>query len=278
MHTLYDPRQNHIIAALPAADFGRLFQHLELAPMLLGQVLGESGGQMHHVYFPTTAIVSSHYVLADGASAEFAVIGNEGVVGTSVFMSGEATQSRSVVHGAGYAYRIKKKVMLDEFNRAGPMQRLLLRHTQSVLTQIAQTAVCNRHHSIDQQLCRCLLMRLDRSTSGELVLTQELIAGVLGVRREGVTEAAGRLQKAGLIEYRRGHITVLDRVGMEARVCECYAVVKAESDRLLNGVRAWPPTPCHLGRATASGRHSCSSVSPITPAEYCSPACPSGPS
>ena len=210
--------------------------------MLLGQVLGESSGQMHHVYFPTTAIVSSHYVLADGASAEFAVIGNEGVVGTSVFMSGEATQSRSVVHGAGYAYRINKSIMLEEFNRAGAMQGLLLRHTQSVLTQIAQTAVCNRHHSIDQQLCRCLLMRLDRSATSELVLTQELIASVLGVRREGITEAAGRLQKAALIEYRRGHITVLDRAGMEARVCECYAVVKKESDRLLNGVRAWAPT------------------------------------
>ena len=242
MHTLYDPRQNHIVAALPAVDYGRLFEHLELVPMIFGQVLGESGGQMHHVYFPTTTIVSSFYVLEDGASAEFSVIGNEGVVGVSLFMGGEATPSRYVVHGAGYAYRIKRKVILDEFNRAGPMQSLLLRHTQSLLTQIAQTAVCNRYHSIDQQLCRCLLMRLDRSTSSELVLTQELIAGVLGVRREGITEAAGKLQKAGLIEYRRGHITVLDRAGMEERVCECYAAEKTESDRLLNGVRAWAPT------------------------------------
>ena len=210
--------------------------------MLLGQVLGESGDQLSHVYFPTTAFVSSHYVLADGASAEFSVIGNEGVVGTALFMGGETTPSRSVVHGAGHAYRLKKRIVLEEFNRAGPMQRLLLRHTQSVLTQVAQTAVCNRHHSIDQQLCRCLLMRLDRSTSGELVLTQELIASVLGVRREGVTEAAGRLQKAGLIEYRRGRITILDRAGMEGRVCECYAVVKQESARLLGGVRTWAPT------------------------------------
>ena len=242
MHTFHDPRQNHIIAALPAVDYGLLFQHLELVPMLLGQVLGESGCQMHYVYFPTTAIVSSSHVLENGATTESFVIGNEGVVGVSLFMGGETTPNRSVVQGAGHAYRLKKKVMLDEFSRAGPMQRLLLRHTQSVLTQIAQTAVCNRHHSIDQQLCRCILMRLDRSTSSELVLTQELIAGVLGVRREGITEAAGRLQKAGLIEYRRGHITVLDRAGMEERVCECYAAVKTESDRLLNGVRAWAPT------------------------------------
>ena len=255
MHTLHDPRQNHIIATLPAADFGRLHHHLELAPMLLGQVLCESGGRMQYVYFPTTAIVSNQYVLADGASAEFSVIGNEGVVGVSLFMGGETTPSRSVVHGAGHAYRIKKTVMLEEFNRVGPMQRLLLRHTQSVLTQTAQTAVCNRHHSIDQQLCRCLLMRLDRSTSNELVLTQELIAGVLGVRREGVTEAAGRLQKAGLIEYRRGHITVLDRAGLVERVCECYAVVKNESDRLLSGARTWAPrTP--LVESLSVGRHS----------------------
>ena len=242
MHALHDPRQNHIIAALPVVDYGLLVRHMELVPMRLGHVLAEPGCQMNHVYFPTTAIVSSFYVLRDGASAEYSVIGNEGVVGVSVFMGGEATPNRYIVHGAGHAYRIKKQIMLDEFNRAGPMQRLLLCHTQSVLTQIAQTAVCNRYHSIDQQLCRCLLMRLDRSTSNELVLTQELVAGVLGVRREGITEAAGKLQKAGLIEYRRGRITVLDRAGMEARVCECYAVVKKESDRLLNRVRAWVPT------------------------------------
>jgi CRP-like cAMP-binding protein len=255
MHTLYDPRQNHIVAALPAVDYGRLFEHLELVPMIFGQVLGESGGQMHHVYFPTTTIVSSFYVLEDGASAEFSVIGNEGVVGVSLFMGGEATPSRYVVHGAGYAYRIKRKVILDEFNRAGPMQSLLLRHTQSLLTQIAQTAVCNRYHSIDQQLCRCLLMRLDRSTSSELVLTQELISGVLGVRREGITEAAGRLKMAGLIEYRRGHITVLDRAGMEERACECYAVVKKESDRLISRKRARTPTT-HMTELLPIGLHS----------------------
>jgi CRP-like cAMP-binding protein len=242
MHLLHDPRQNHIIAALPVVDYAPLVRHLELVPMLLGHVLTEPGCQMQYVYFPTTAIVSSIYVLENGASAEFSVIGNEGVVGASLLMGGEATSSRSVVHGAGYAYRIAKKIIVHEFNRAGPMQGLLLRHMQSMLTQIAQTAVCNRHHSLDQQFCRCLLMRLDRSTSSELVLTQESIAGVLGVRREGVTEAAGRLQKAGLIEYRRGHIMVLDRAGLEERVCECYAVVKKESDRLLNGVRAWVPT------------------------------------
>lgn len=254
MLTLHDPRQNHIIASLPAADFGRLFEHLELTRMHLGQVLGESGGQMHHIYFPTTAIVSSLSVLENGASAGFSVIGNEGVVGASLFMGGEATHSRSVVHGAGYAYRIKKRIILDEFNRAGPMQRLLLRHVQSVLTQIAQTAVCNRHHSVEQQLCRCLLMRLDRSTSSKLVLTQELIASVLGVRREGVTEAAGRLQRAGLIEYRRGHITILDRAGIEERVCECYAVVKKESDRLIERKRTWAPTT-HMMESLPIGLH-----------------------
>ena len=238
MHTLHNPRQNHILAALPVLDCGQLFQHLELVQLPLGHVLSESGCQMHYVYFPTTAIVSRHYVMEDGASAEFSV-----VVGVSLFMGGETTTSRSVVHGAGYAYRIKKRIILDEFNRSGPMQHLLLRYTQSVLTQIAQTAVCNRHHSLDQQLCRYLLMRLDRVASNELVLTQELIAGVLGVRREGITEVAGRLQTAGLIEYRRGHITVLDRAGLEARTCECYAVVRKESDRLLGEVCAWEPTP-----------------------------------
>jgi CRP-like cAMP-binding protein len=255
MHTLHDPRQNHIIAALPAPDYDRLFQHLELAQLRLGQVLGESGCQMHHVYFPTSAIVSSVYVLENGASTESSVIGNEGVVGISLFMGGEATPSRTVVHGAGYAYRIKKKIILDEFNRAGPMQCLLLRHMQSVLTQVAQTAACNRHHSVDQRLCRCLLMRLDRSTSNDLVLTQESIASVLGVRREGITEAAGRLQKAGLIAYRRGHITVLDRAGMEERACECYAVVKKESDRLIDRQRAWAPTT-HMTESLPVGLHS----------------------
>jgi CRP-like cAMP-binding protein len=254
MHTLYEPRQNRIIAALPAVDYARLLQHLELAPLHLGQVLAESGRHLSHVYFPTTAIVSSLYVLENGASAESSVIGNEGVVGASLLMGGDATPSRLVVHGAGCAYQIKKKIILDEFNRAGPMQCLLLRHMQSVLTQVAQTAVCNRHHSLDQQLCRCLLMRLDRSPFSELVLTQELIASVLGVRREGVTEGAGKLQSAGLIEYRRGRITVLDRAGLEERACECYAVVKQESDRLLNGRRAWVSTT-PIGELLPAGRH-----------------------
>jgi len=243
MHTLYDPRQNHILAAMSTLDCNQLFQHLELVPMPLGHVLRESGCQLHYVYFPTTAIISCHYVMGNGASAEFSVVGNEGVVGVSLFMGGGTTTSRSVVHGAGYAYRLKRKIILDEFYRSGPMQHLLLRYTQSLLTQIAQTSACNRHHSLDQQLCRCLLMRLDRAASTELVLTQDLIASAIGVRREGITDAAGKLQKAGLIEYRRGHITVLDRAGLEARACECYAVVRKETTRLLGEVGAWEPTP-----------------------------------
>lgn len=237
MHTLYEPRQNSIIAALPAEDYARLLQHLEPAPLSLGQVLGESGSQMNHAYFPTTAFVSSLHILENGASTEFLVTGNEGVVGASLLMGGDTTPSRHVVHGAGHAYRVKKKIILDEFKRAGPMQGLLLRHAQTLLTQIAQNAVCYRHHSLGQQLCRCLLMRLDRSPTRDLLLTQELIASALGVRRESVTEAAGRLQSAGLIEYRRGRITVLDRAGLEELACECYAVVKQESDRLLNDRR-----------------------------------------
>jgi CRP-like cAMP-binding protein len=185
------------------------------------------------VYFPTTSIVSLLYVMADGASAEIAVVGNEGVIGVSLFMGGETTPSRAVVQSAGYAYRLSGQLLKEEFTRAGAMQHLLLRYTQALITQMAQTAVCNRHHSLDQQLCRWLLLSLDRLASNELVMTQELIANMLGVRREGVTEAAGRLQSAGLIEYRRGHITVINRAGLEARTCECYAVVKKESDRLL---------------------------------------------
>lgn len=228
-----DPRQNHLLAALPAADYERLFPELEEISMPLGHVLYESGTKMRHVYFPSTAIVSLLYVMEDGASAEIAVAGNEGIVGVSLFMGGETTPSRAVVQSAGHGYRLKGQLLKDEFYRAGPMQRLLLRYTQALLTQMAQTAVCNRHHSLDQQFCRWLLLSLDRLPSNNLVMTQELIANMLGVRREGVTEAAGRVQKAGLIEYRRGHITVLDRAGLEARSCECYAVVKQEYDRLL---------------------------------------------
>jgi CRP-like cAMP-binding protein len=226
-------RQNHLLAALPAADFERIQPHLKLVPLPLGSVLYESGSSMRNVYFPTTAIVSLLYMLADGASAEIAVVGNEGMIGVSLFMGGETTTNRAVVQSAGHAYRLPSQLIKDEFIRAGPMQHLLLRFTQALITQMAQTAVCNRHHSVDQQLCRWLLLSLDRLASNDLVMTQELIANMLGVRREGVTEAAGKLQLAGLIQYSRGHITVLDRLGVEARSCECYAVVKAESDRLL---------------------------------------------
>ena len=229
----HDPRQNHLLAALPAEEYARLFPHLELVPMLLGDAVCEPGVQMHHVYFPTTAIVSLLYVMEDGASAEIAVVGNEGIVGVSLFMGGETTTSRAVVQSAGHAYRLTGQLLKDAFFLAGPMQRLLLRYTQALLTQMSQTAVCNRHHSVDQQLCRWLLLSLDRLHSNELTMTQELIANMLGVRREGVTEAAGQLQRAGLIRYSRGKITVVDRPGLEARVCECYQVVKKEFDRLL---------------------------------------------
>jgi CRP-like cAMP-binding protein len=229
----HSPRQNRLLAALPDADFGRLEPHLKLVPMPLGTVLYESGILLNHVYFPSTSIVSLLYVMADGASAEIAVVGNEGVIGVSLFMGGETTPSRAVVQSAGHAYRLSGQQLKQEFTLAGSMQHLLLRYTQALITQMAQTAVCNRHHSLDQQLCRWLLLSLDRLASNELVMTQELIANMLGVRREGVTEAAGRLQEAGLIQYRRGHIIVLDRTGLEARTCECYAVVKRECDRLL---------------------------------------------
>lgn len=201
--------------------------------MPLGEVVCEPGIPMRHVYFPTTCIVSLLYVMEDGASAEIAVVGNEGIVGISVFMGGETTTSRAVVQSAGHAYRLEGQLLKDAFFRAGPMQLLLLRYTQALLTQMAQTAVCNRHHTVDQQLCRWLLLSLDRLSSNELTMTQELIANMLGVRREGVTEAAGNLQRAGLIHYSRGRISVLDRPGLEARVCECYQVVKKEFDRLL---------------------------------------------
>jgi CRP-like cAMP-binding protein len=233
MHDPHAPDQNHLLAALPAEERGRLIPHLELVPMPLGDVLYESGSELRHVYFPTTSIVSLLYVMLDGASAEIAVVGNEGVIGVALFMGGETMPNRAVVQSAGHAYRLKGQLLKQEFNRSGELQHLLLRYTQALLTQMAQTAVCNRHHSLDQQLCRWLLLSLDRLPSNELVMTQELIANMLGVRREGVTEAAGNLQKAGLITYRRGRITVLDRAGLEARACECYAVVKKEFDRLL---------------------------------------------
>ena len=228
-----DPRLNHLLAVLPEEEYVRLLPHLELIPMPLGDAVCEPGIPMRHVYFPITAIVSLLYVMEDGASAEIAVVGNEGIIGVSLFMGGETTTSRAVVQSAGHAYRLKGQLLKDAFFHSGAMQRLLLRYTQALLTQMAQTAVCNRHHSVDQQLCRWLLLSLDRLPSNELTMTQELIANMLGVRREGVTEAAGRLQHDGLIEYHRGHITVLDRAGLEARVCECYSVVKKEFDRLL---------------------------------------------
>jgi CRP-like cAMP-binding protein len=226
------PKQNHILAALSAPELKRLRAHLEPVAMPLGHVVYESGRLLDHVYFPTTAIVSLLYVMEDGASAEIAVVGNEGVVGISLFMGGESTPSRAVVQSAGDAFRLPAKFVLQEFNRGGSIQHLLLRYTQSLITQMAQTAVCNRHHSVDQQLCRWLLLSLDRLIGDKLVMTQELIANMLGVRREGVTAAAGKLQKAGVIEYRRGHITVLDRPKLETMSCECYSVVRRECDRL----------------------------------------------
>lgn len=228
-----NPPLNHLLAALPPQEQARWLPHLEAIPMPLGQVLAEPGVQMTHVYFPTTSIVSLLYVMEDGASAEIAVVGNEGIVGISLFMGGETTPSRSVVQSAGDGLRMPAQVLKQEFNRSAAVLHLLLRYTQALITQMAQTAVCNRHHSLDQQLCRWLLLSLDRLQSNALVMTQELIANMLGVRREGVTEAALSLQRAGLIEYRRGHITVLDRPGLERRTCECYAVVRKEYDRLL---------------------------------------------
>ena len=233
MATRPDPRQNHLLAALPVADWERWLPALEPVDMPLGEVLYESGVAMTHVYFPTTSIASLLYVLEDGASAEIAVVGNEGIVGISLFMGGETTPSRSVVQSAGQGFRMRAQLLKDEFNRSGPVLHLLLRYTQALITQMAQTAVCNRHHSLDQQLCRWLLLSVDRLQEPELVMTQELIANMLGVRREGVTAAAVSLQRAGLINYKRGHITVIDRAGLERRTCECYGVVKKEYDRLL---------------------------------------------
>lgn len=228
-----DPRRNLLLAALPPEEWSRWQHELEPVDLPLGMVLHESGASVSHVYFPTTAIASLLYVLEDGASAEVAVVGFEGVVGISLFMGGVSTTSRAVVQSAGRAFRLRANRLMDEFNRAGPALQLLLRYTQALLTQMCQTAVCNRHHTLDQQLCRWLLLSLDRLRSHELLMTQELIANMLGVRREGVTQAAGSLQDAGLIRYRRGHISVLDRAGLERRVCECYTVVKREYERLL---------------------------------------------
>jgi CRP-like cAMP-binding protein len=227
---------NHLLDALPRDEFERIAPRLEPVSMKLGDVLYEPGITLRYVYFPTTAIVSLLHVLANGSSAEIAVVGREGVLGISLFMGGETTPSRAVVQSGGQGFRMKAQPLKDEFARFGPLMHLLLRYTQALITQMSQTAVCNRHHSVDQQLCRWLLLSLDRLSSNELAMTQELIANMLGVRREGVTEAAGRLQDAGLIRYRRGRITVVDRHGLEMRSCECYQVVKAEYDRLLPAV------------------------------------------
>ena len=234
---LNDPNQNHLLAALLDVDYARLSPHLEPIMMRLGDVLYESGAALHFVYFPTSSIVSVHHVLENGSSAEIAGVGNEGIIGISLFMGGNTTPSRAVVQTAGHGYRLKSHILMEEFNRAGPVMRLLLRYTQALITQMSQTAVCNRYHTVEQQLCRWLLLTLDRLPSSELTMTQELIAGMLGVRREGVTVAIGHLQGFGYIRCRRGHISVLDRVGLEADVCECYDVVKKEFARLMSDVR-----------------------------------------
>jgi CRP-like cAMP-binding protein len=245
MRTRRTPRQNQLLAALPAADLMRLAPLLERVPLPLGAVIYESGGEQGHVYFPASGIVSLLYVMNDGAAAEIAVVGNDGMVGIALFMGGGTTPSRAVVQSAGGAYRLEAALLKAEFARGGPMQRLLLRYTQALITQMTQTAVCNRHHLLEQQLCRWLLLSLDRLPSSELVMTQQLIANMLGVRREGVTEAACRLQADGLISYRRGRITVLDRAKLEQRVCECYAVVRRESARLFAPEKA-PDAADHL--------------------------------
>lgn len=233
-NNLHQAQQNHLLAALPTEELDTFVANLELVQLRLGEMLYEPGGQLQHAYFPTTSIVSLHYVMESGASAESAGVGNEGVVGVSLFMGGNTTPSSAVVQTAGYAYRLDRSVLKREFDRAGTLQGLLLRYTQALMTQTMQTAVCNRHHSVEQQLCRWLLLTLDRIPSGELIMTQELVASMLGVRREGITEAAGKLQNLGIIRYRRGHIAVLDRNGLEKHVCECYAVVKKEWSRLLS--------------------------------------------
>jgi len=242
----HSPNQNHLLAALPTLEYERLVAHLELVPMAVGEVLYEPGGRRRHAYFPTTAIVSLHYVMESGASAEAAGVGNEGIVGISLFMGGGTTSSSAVVQIAGHAYRLEPRLLNEEFNRAGLMQRMLLRYTQALMTQMSQSAACNRHHSLEQQLCRWLLLTLDRLSTRELIVTQELVARMLGVRRESITETAGKLQSAGFIRYRRGHIAVLDRSGLEARTCECYAVVRKELMRLLSDVRYRQEAPASV--------------------------------
>jgi CRP-like cAMP-binding protein len=234
MLALHSPRQNHLLAALPAADFAPWSEHLQLVAMRLGDMVYEPGGQLQHAYFPTTAVVSLHYVNESGHSSETSGVGNEGLIGIPLFMGGNTTPSSAVVHTAGHAYRLERALLKREFDRAGSLRDLFLRYTQVLMAQTAQTAACNRHHSIDQQLCRWLLLTADRGSGGELIITQELIASVLGVRREGITFAAGKLQQAGYIHYRRGHISVLDRAGLERQSCECYAVVREETRRLFS--------------------------------------------
>jgi CRP-like cAMP-binding protein len=246
MTSPHSPAQNHLLAALPAAEFDGLAANLELVPMLLGDMLYESGKSLRHAYFPTTSIVSLHYVTVTGASAETTGVGHEGVVGVSLFMGGDTTPGSAVVQTGGHAYRLERRWLMQAFERSGPMHRSLLRYTQALMTQISQTAACYRHHSVEQQLIRWLLVTVDRAPSTELVMTQELIASVLGVRRESITQAAGKLQELGLIRYRRGHISVLDRAGLEIYACECYGVVKKELQRLL------PAVPFRPGLAAAS--------------------------
>ena len=250
MATPHNPNQNRLLAALTTDETERLAPHLELVPMPFGEVYYESGGRLPYVYFPTTSIVSVHYVLENGASAEIAGVGNEGVLGISLFMGGKTTPNRASVRAAGFGYKLRAQLLLGEFNRCESLHHLLLRYTQALMTQTAQTAVCNRYHTLEQQLCRWLLLTLDRTTSNELVLTQELAANMLGVRREGITEAAGKLQKSGIINYRRGHITVLDKAGLEGQACECYGVVKTEFDRLLgdNQTKSAPDTVVEMER------------------------------
>lgn len=233
MHKSPEPQQNHLLAALSAEIQRRLFPRLELVQLPLGKVLYESGDALRYVYFPTDCIVSLLYMMENGASAEISVVGNDGIIGVTLFMGGRSTLSRGIIQSAGHAYRLSGQQFMDEFNRHGELLLLMLRYTQALITQMAQTAVCNRHHSIDQQLCRWLLLSIDRLPSNQLIMTQELIANMLGVRREGVTEAAGKLQKLGVIEYNRGHIKILDRPRLEQLCCECYAVVKKETNRLL---------------------------------------------
>jgi CRP-like cAMP-binding protein len=257
------PSQNHLLAALPPEEFTAISSHLELVPMPLGKMIYEPNEQLGFAYFPTTCIVSLLYIIDSGASAETAGVGNEGMVGISLFMGGNTTPSSAVVNTAGYAYRMDRRLLKQEFNRAGLFQSLLLRYTQALMTQMAQTAVCNRHHSVEQQLCRWLLLTLDRLPGNELVMTQELIASLLGVRREGITEAAGNLQRAGFISYRRGHISVLDRTGLEGRTCECYEVVKTEICRLLSDVQyrqTTSPDHPHAPRSALLLVKSCSTV------------------